>query len=769
MEKVRRQHYVPRMYLKRFGYGNIDDEYISVLKLDNGTVLDNRKVENFAVANYFYDADKEQIAEILKEDLKVFPELCDNEKLSDEQFTEHALAREESAISKMLNELQEDLSRIHISSNRNLMVIFLHSLAYRTKQFRDQMDAINNKTEKWLNSMCDNLGLDEETKKKIIETNCSTGKNTQLYQILGIKPVLETMQMLFVFEAAIDLLSFIQLFPKDWKKRSYLSLGGVSSRALMAFLSERPQITSVFLCLDNDQAGNEACEKLAGEISERYSVIRLKPSRKDWNEILCDKNADRKKAIAETITIKVPEAEELVPMLCYEDIEQTSVDWLWFPYIPFGKLTIIQGNPGEGKTYFAMMLTAACTNRKLFPNMEDIEPFNVIYQTAEDGMGDTIKPRLVEAGADLSRVMVIDDTEEALTLSDDRIEKAVRQNQVRLVIIDPVQAFIGADVDMNRANEVRPVFRKLGMIAEKTGCAIVLIGHLNKSSGTQSTYRGLGSIDIMAAVRSLIFIGKVRKDPTTRVLIHEKSSLAPPGETMAFKLGDEEGFRWVGAYEISADELLDGKEGKATETKLERGRKLIMELLADKKEISIRELDEKAKEQGISGRTMRDVRSRMKNELEYRVIPNVWHKHIVPLWNGAKDVLFSKELKIDQIKCETEYKVVENQSIFSETMTKEEVDAEKRKLLYHWIGLLSSLTKLRNAGELDVESTLAQLTEPMMIERVNALLGENPNLLETDKYILLHSLLGRDLYMEGQLIPIRAAEIKKVAKNNGGF
>ena len=422
---------------------------------------------------------------------------------------------------------------------------------------------------------------------------------------------------LFVFEAAIDLLSFIQLFPKDWKKRSYLSLGGVSSVALMTFLSERPQITSGFLCLDNDHTGNEACEKLAGEIPDGYRVIRLKPARKDWNEILCDENADRKKVIQETVTMKMQEKEALVPMLCYKDIEQTSVEWLWFPYIPFGKLTIIQGNPGEGKTYFAMMLTVACTNRKLFPNMEDIEPFNVIYQTAEDGMGDTIKPRLVEAGADLSRVMVIDDSEEVLTLSDDRIEKAVRQNHVRLVIIDPVQAFIGADVDMNRANEVRPVFRKLGMIAEKTSCAIVLIGHLNKSSGTQSTYRGLGSIDIMAAVRSLIFIGKVRKDPTTRVLIHEKSSLAPPGETMAFKLGDEEGFRWVGAYEISADELLDGKEGKATETKLERGAKLIQELLVDKNEISIRELDDKAKEQGISGRTMRDVRSRMKNELEY--------------------------------------------------------------------------------------------------------------------------------------------------------
>ena len=152
--------------------------------------------------------------------------------------------------------------------------------------------------------------------------------------------------------------------------------------------------------------------------------------------------------------------------------------------------------------------------------------------TAEDGKGDTIKPRLIEAGAGLSRVMVIDDTEEALTLSDDRIERTVRQNQVQLVIIDPVQAFIGADVDMNRANEVRPVFRKLGMVAEKTGCAIVLIGHLNKSSGTQSTYRGLGSIDIMAAVRSLIFIGKVRKDPTTRVLIHEKVLLHHQGRTM---------------------------------------------------------------------------------------------------------------------------------------------------------------------------------------------------------------------------------------------
>ena len=419
-----------------------------------------------------------------------------------------------------------------------------------------------------------------------------------------------TDNQLFVFEAAIDLLSFIQLFPKDWKKRSYLSLGGVSSVALMTFLSERPQITSVFLCLDNDQAGNEACEKLAGEISEGYSVIRLKPSRKDWNEILCDKNTDRKKAIAETITIKVPEAEELVPMLCYEDIKQTSVEWLWFPYIPFGKLTIIQGNPGEGKTYFAMMLTAACTNRKLFPNMEDIEPFNVIYQTAEDGMGDTIKPRLIEAGADLSRVMVIDDTEEALTLSDDRIEKAVRQNRVRLVIIDPVQAFIGADVDMNRANEVRPVFRKLGMIAEKTGCAIVLIGHLNKSSGTQSTYRGLGSIDIQATARSVLLVARLRDKPNIRIMAHDKSSLAPTGDAIGFEMTEDNGMVCIGPYDITIDELLSGNEGRGKK-KLDIAENFIKEYFGTNKVIPSNEIMMEAAKRSIKRNTLLSAKKKL--------------------------------------------------------------------------------------------------------------------------------------------------------------
>jgi len=421
---------------------------------------------------------------------------------------------------------------------------------------------------------------------------------------------------LFVFEAPIDLLSFICLYPQDWQKRNYLALGGVSGKALDRFLSERKDTQKVFLCLDSDTAGSEACTRLAQSIPSEIAVIRLVPARKDWNDVLRQQgDIPSRKFIAETITLRELPTAQPVPMLRMADVELTSVDWLWFPYIPFGKLTIIQGNPGEGKTYFAMRLAAACTNRKPLPGMETIEPFNIIYQTAEDGLGDTVKPRLMEADADLERVLVIDDRDTPLTLADERIARAIRENNARLVIIDPVQAFLGADVDMNRANEVRPIFRSLGDIAQATGCAIVLIGHLNKAAGTQSTYRGLGSIDITAAVRSLLFIGKLKDSPTTRVLIHEKSSLAPPGQSLAFSLGDEKGFEWIGAYDITADELLAGTDTAKTESKTAQAQMLILELLADGKRMPSAELEKAVNERGISSRTMRTAKSRIGDRL----------------------------------------------------------------------------------------------------------------------------------------------------------
>ena len=428
-----------------------------------------------------------------------------------------------------------------------------------------------------------------------------------------------TDKQLLVFEAPIDLLSFIELFPKNWQQHNYLSLGGVSGKALQQFLSERPDVERVFLCLDADKAGEDACKRLAALLPDTVSVTRIQPCMKDWNDVLVHRAEIPNRNYFKSIVLKEPSKPETVKIIRMSDVELTPVEWLWKPYLPFGKLSVLQGNPGEGKTYFAMHLAAACTNGKLLPNMERMEPFNVIYQTAEDGLGDTVKPRLIEAGADLDRVLVIDDSDVQLTLSDERIEKAIVENNARLVIIDPIQAYLGADVDMNRANEVRPIFMRLGQVAQRTGCAILLIGHLNKAAGMQSLQRGLGSIDIAAAVRSVMFIGKLKHDPTMRILTHEKSSLAPPGASLAFSLGDEGGFRWVGEYDITADEMLSGIEPQR-ETKTQQAKDLICALLAGGKQVLSEDIDKAALERGIPGRTVRDAKRELGDALKSKIV-----------------------------------------------------------------------------------------------------------------------------------------------------
>ena len=428
-----------------------------------------------------------------------------------------------------------------------------------------------------------------------------------------------TDKQLLVFEAPIDLLSFIELFPKNWQQHNYLSLGGVSGKALRQFLSERPDVERVFLCLDADKAGEDACKRLAALLPDTVSVTRIQPCMKDWNDVLVHRAEIQNRNYFKSIVLKEPSKPETVKVIRMSDVELTPVEWLWKPYLPFGKLSVLQGNPGEGKTYFAMHLAAACTNGKLLPNMERMEPFNVIYQTAEDGLGDTVKPRLIEAGADLDRVLVIDDSDVQLTLSDERIEKAIIENNARLVIIDPIQAYLGADVDMNRANEVRPIFMRLGQVAQRTGCAILLIGHLNKAAGMQSLQRGLGSIDIAAAVRSVMFIGKLKHDPTMRILTHEKSSLAPPGVSLAFSLGDEGGFRWVGEYDITADEMLSGIEPQR-ETKTQQAKDLICTLLAGGKRVLSEDIDKAALERGIPGRTVRDAKRELGDVLKSKIV-----------------------------------------------------------------------------------------------------------------------------------------------------
>ena len=269
-----------------------------------------------------------------------------------------------------------------------------------------------------------------------------------------------------------------------------------------------------------------------------------------------------------------------------ESVEVEEIKWLLYPFIPYGKVTIIQGDPGEGKTTMVLQIIAKLTRGEPIPasfekrkeperadaitdeNKADMDvsknkqclqqPVNVIYQTAEDGLGDTIKPRLLAAGADCSKVLVIDDREQPLTMLDIRLEEAIIQTKARLVVLDPIQGFLGLDVDMHRANEIRPVMKRVAVLAEKYQCAIILIGHMNKNSNGKSSYRGLGSIDFQAAARSVLIVGRIKEESETRVVCHVKSSLAPEGRSIAFRLDQHNGFEWIGEYDISVDELLCG-------------------------------------------------------------------------------------------------------------------------------------------------------------------------------------------------------------------
>jgi len=302
------------------------------------------------------------------------------------------------------------------------------------------------------------------------------------------------------------------------------------------------------------------------------------------------------------------------------DIEPEPVDWLWYPYFPKGKITTVQGDPGSGKTFIMSKIAAFVSTGEPFPG--DLQgartPGTVIYQNGEDGIADTIVPRLIACKADRNRVFMISEEHKALTLSNLAvIEAAFKECKPVLLVIDPIQQFLGADIDMHRANEVRPVLTGLSRLCSEYGTACIIVMHMNKGEA-KVMYRALGSIDFAAIARSQLLIGRDRNNPGENLIVHTKSSLAPYGSSLSFKIRGAEGLDFLGESLATADDILKEAPSVKSDSALAEAMELV------RQEVSLQpvwstEMEEKAIERGIAIRTLNRAKQTLKDSGEIQM------------------------------------------------------------------------------------------------------------------------------------------------------
>lgn len=303
--------------------------------------------------------------------------------------------------------------------------------------------------------------------------------------------------------------------------------------------------------------------------------------------------------------------EEDSVLMSMAEVEKETVEWLWYPYIPYGKITIIQGNPGDGKTNLALKIAACVSSGTPLPGLPKLEQQKVIYLSAEDGVRDTLKPRLEELGADTKNILFFKEEDKPTSLSQRMIEIALDMSGAKVLIIDPIQAFMGSRTDMNKANEVRETLRPVGELAEKYKCSIILIGHLNKAQGLNSIYRGIGSMDFTAISRSILLVGRHKDDSGLRVFVHNKSSLGPQGPSQAFRLDGANGFEWVDGYDdVTPDDILYASRNQKarTETKLDMAITFLKSYFTDHTEVEAQKIEEMARAKNICKRTLNEAK-----------------------------------------------------------------------------------------------------------------------------------------------------------------
>lgn len=267
------------------------------------------------------------------------------------------------------------------------------------------------------------------------------------------------------------------------------------------------------------------------------------------------------------------------------NVEVREINWLWYPFIPRGKVTILQGDPGEGKSTFMLTLAAYLTRGEALPFTdcgEPPDPITVLYQSTEDDYDDTIVPRFIKAGGIRDRLAFIDESEYPLTFDDDRILEGIKQTGAKLLVLDPLASYIG-DCSLNASNEVRQKFNALINAARETDCAIVVVNHMNKMQGLKAIYRTPGSIDVAGAVRSILLLARDPDEEDKRYLVQTKMNLASKGDALEFRIEDG-GIKFTGITDKTADEILRKQDFVSgigrPDVKLQEAKEVIEELLA---------------------------------------------------------------------------------------------------------------------------------------------------------------------------------------------
>ncbi len=301
------------------------------------------------------------------------------------------------------------------------------------------------------------------------------------------------------------------------------------------------------------------------------------------------------------------------PFNWFSNVTPLKVDWLWYPYFPFGKISVVQGDPGSGKSLLMMDIIARLTTGKPMLDGNRHNPVNVIYQCAEDGLEDTIRPRLEKAGADCSKVAYINEDICSLTLNDEMIRQTILNVDAKLMVIDPFQAYLG-DSDLSNVTGMRRVMKKLGIWATAFNCSIILVGHLNKKSSQKELYRGLGSVDIMAMARSVIQIEESLEDSRIRYMRHVKSSLSTPGAKLAYCIEQGGSLRWMLSNEAvvgqDSSHYLEGSQQDIVNKKTEMVATILGRMLSAGPRSSTSVLEALA-QKDISERTVNSVKKMM--------------------------------------------------------------------------------------------------------------------------------------------------------------